>query len=57
MHISGDGLFTHKCNAFLEDELKQEKIESELSKIIPVYMIPNMINILKSLPFNKNGKN
>ena len=22
MHISGDGLFTHKCNAFLEDELR-----------------------------------
>jgi dTDP-4-amino-4,6-dideoxygalactose transaminase len=26
MHISGDGLFTHKCNAFLEDELDVTKV-------------------------------
>jgi D-alanine--poly(phosphoribitol) ligase subunit 1 len=40
----------------LREELEKETIEGELSKIIPVYMIPNKINILKSLPFNKNGK-
>ncbi len=40
----------------LSEELEKETIEGELSKIIPVYMIPNKINILKSLPFNKNGK-
>ena len=50
--------FTGEIIAFisLRVELAKESIEKELSKIIPVYMIPNKIKILKSLPLNNNGK-
>jgi len=36
--------------------LTKESIEEELLNRIPIYMIPNKINILESLPCNRNGK-
>ena len=40
----------------LNEVLPKNKIEEELSKIIPTYMIPHKIKILNTLPLNKNGK-
>ena len=36
--------------------LRKESIESELTKNIPVYMIPNQIKLLDTIPINSNGK-
>ena len=37
-------------------EISPEYIKEELSKILPVYMIPRTIKILEKMPVNDNGK-
>ena len=35
---------------------KEKEIKSELTKILPNYMIPSRINFLTKIPINNNGK-
>ena len=43
-------------SAFCVSDLSVQKIKSELAKKIPDYMIPKKINLLQTMPLNKNGK-
>ncbi|MCR5614395.1 AMP-binding protein [Treponema sp.] len=43
-------------SAFCVSDLSVQKIKSELAKKIPDYMIPKKINLLQTMPVNKNGK-
>jgi D-alanine--poly(phosphoribitol) ligase subunit 1 len=40
----------------VKEGLNKETIEAELKERIPLYMVPNIINILDALPVNPNGK-
>ncbi len=39
-----------------KSNIKENEIKSELAKLLPEYMIPNIIEIKKELPKNANGK-
>lgn len=45
-----------KAYVVLEKEISIESIKEKLSKLIPHYMIPKVIEILDEIPINKNGK-
>ena len=45
-----------KAYAVVSNNISEEYIKNELSKLIPSYMIPKVIEIVDSIPVNNNGK-
>ena len=45
-----------KAYVVLNNNIKEEDIKKELSKLIPNYMIPKKIIIIDKIPINNNGK-
>ena len=46
----------NRLAAFYIGEAENKKIRERLKKILPIYMIPNMICRTDKIPLNKNGK-
>lgn len=45
-----------KAYTVVSNNISEEYIKNELSKLIPSYMIPKVIEIVDSIPVNNNGK-
>lgn len=45
-----------KAYVVVDGNVSEDYIKEELSKLIPSYMMPKVIEILDSIPVNNNGK-
>lgn len=52
-------IYNHEKNkicAFYIGEIAKNDLRDSLSKILPIFMIPNLLIQVESFPLNKNGK-
>ena len=45
-----------KAYVVLDEDITVENIKSRLCELLPIYMIPKVIEIIDSIPVNENGK-
>ena len=56
LHATREGVSTIVAAVASRDNLTADQIRREISSIIPVYMVPGQVEVMKRLPKNDNGK-